>query len=191
MKNEKKFPEFLKFVICGAVINLGSFFMITAINSMEFKQACRIIDSFENKKYMTFELYGNSINSVSGRFTILDQKGMPVADIERSWNGSALNLEYKIVEGQGKKFVFPLKIKDNNAENKNTGVDLFGYYFQKDGCVLLNDKTNNVLNKNLLKIYRRKGRNMTLNLTNAETGKLYEVYLNPQGQLDFFAPEDL
>ncbi|MCR5286081.1 MAG: hypothetical protein K6D95_10850 [Treponema sp.] len=107
--------------------------------------AAKNITELKNQDILTFIIYGSSSsleeNTISGRFSILDSGQNEITQIERSWNGNYLTVDFTQIEINNKVISFPSTIYSRNRifekKNKNSGIKLEKYYNENKECILL------------------------------------------------------
>lgn len=122
-------------------------------------RAAKSVNEIQNQEFLRFTIYGSSSseegNTVSARFAIIDSKGNEITEIERSWNGNYLAVEFNQLELADKYFIFPSKIFAKNriiegSKGRKKGTRLEKYYGENNECILLG---KNSLKKNRLELY--------------------------------------
>ncbi len=98
------------------------------------------------QEFLRINIYGSSSmennNTVSGKFAIIDSKGNEIAEIERSWRGSYLAVEFSQLKINSKFYVFPYRIYGKNRiieerAERRKGTYLERYYNDYGQCMLL------------------------------------------------------
>ncbi|AEE16640.1 hypothetical protein [Treponema brennaborense] len=106
-----------------------------------FSAAKQIPDSFSYVP-MRFVILGSGEDTVSARFWLYDTSDRVIAAVERSWNTSALYLEFAGAVFRGKSVLFPYKITAETAGFRSFprgGTELVPYYMKNGRCALFSD----------------------------------------------------
>lgn len=157
----------------------------------------------QNQEFLHFTIYGSSTseegNTVSARFSIIDTKGNSITEIERSWSGNYLAVEFNQAKLDGKYFIFPSRIfaKDRIIEGdkkRKQGTQLEKYYEDNRECILLGKNSTKKNREDLYIISRFTNKNYyvptfgfvntyILDLSNCEADCFYTISCNNSGKL--------
>ena len=119
------------------------------------------LPEYASEEYLRIKIYGSSYNddgnTISGNFTILNENGLEIAVVERSWSGSYLAVEFARIGMDGKYFVFPSRIYGKNRiieerRERSHGTLLEKYYDDYGQCMLLGYGSSYQTRKKLYRI---------------------------------------
>lgn len=119
--------------------------------------AVKKTDEIKNQDFLIFKIYGSSNTkgetTISAHFSILDSNENTITEIERSWNGNYLAVNFNKLEFMGKKFIFPSEIfaKEKIFENhkRKKGIKLEKYYNENGQCILFSKNHSKKSKKSL------------------------------------------
>ena len=110
---------------------------------------CRFSASYavsnDMDEYMRIKIYGTSYssegNTISANFSLIDSGGNEIAQLERSWSGSYLTVEFCMLNVNHKTFIFPKKIYGRDSffyysDESKKGSVLEKYYNDNQQCLL-------------------------------------------------------
>lgn len=94
-------------------------------------------------------LYGASsetgTNTVSAAITIIDSDGNDFANVERSWNGAVLCIDFVSADFSGKTVLFPESVYGKDVLGEKPGrksrTNLAPYYLENGQCLLLGSES--------------------------------------------------
>ena len=148
---------------------------------------------------MRVMIYGNSPETVSARFSLLDTSGREFAVLDRSWSGQALSVEFSSAAFGGKEVLFPLRIYSrrflqDGRTIRYPGTRLTRYYMSDGEFPLagssLPGKARSALRAFAVfaafqseKFQSRYSRIYTLDLSGCAGGETYEISSNSSGGL--------
>lgn len=107
------------------------------------------VNEVQNQEFVRFQIFGKSENgdekTISARFSITDDRGYEFTQIERSWNGNYLAIEFCQAKLGDKYFIFPKKIfaKERIIESvklNRQGTELERYYNENNECYLIGNQ---------------------------------------------------
>lgn len=194
MSNLKKRHKKLFFVI------LSIYFFYAAIIYTKFFLAVYKINEQQNQDFMILKIYGNSSlkdgNTVSARFSILDSNQNTITELERSWSGNYLAVNFARINLFDKEFIFPTKIfaKEKIFENSKNGINLEKYYNENNQCMLFS-QNHSIKNRKRLYLISRFAnkkylvptfnliKNSTINLSECKNDIFYIISCDKNGNL--------
>ena len=194
MSNLKKKHKKLLLVI------LSIYFFYAAIIYTKFFFAVYKINEQQNQDFMILKIYGNSSlkdgNTVSARFSILDSNQNTITELERSWSGNYLAVNFARINLFDKEFIFPTKIfaKEKLFENSKKGINLEKYYNENNQCMLFS-KNHSIKNRKRLYLISRFAnkkylvptfnliKNSTINLSECKNDIFYIISCDKNGNL--------
>ena len=187
-------------------------FLVLFFNSILFFK-CRneVVNLPDTSNYiMRIHFYGsteiNNTNTVSANISLLDTSNTEIAVIERSWNGTFIDIDFTTVSFANKTYFFPQKIYGTNSVNSKynpftpkKGSNLFPYYVENKNCLLFSSGFSYEQKKSLynLAVFSTSpiaffmpsvSKKITVNLSNCQGGKTYGLYKDNSGKL--FLRED-
>lgn len=136
MINLKK--HFTKIILI--LLNMYFFYGLTIY--VRFFFAVYNTNEKQNQDFLILKIYGNSSskdgNTVSARFSILDSNQNTITELERSWSGNYLAVNFARINLFDKKFIFPTEIfaKEKIFEKSKNGIKLEKYYDENKQCIL-------------------------------------------------------
>lgn len=194
MSNLKKRHKKLFFVI------LSIYFFYATIIYTKFFLAVYKINEQQNQDFMILKIYGNSSlkdgNTVSARFSILDSNQNTITELERSWSGNYLAVNFARINLFDKEFIFPTKIfaKEKIFENSKNGINLEKYYNENNQCMLFS-QNHSIKNRKRLYLISRFAnkkylvptfnliKNSTINLSECKNDIFYIISCDKNGNL--------
>lgn len=194
MSNFKKRHKKLFFVI------LSIYFFYATIIYTKFFLAVYKINEQQNQDFMILKIYGNSSlkdgNTVSARFSILDSNQNTITELERSWSGNYLAVNFARINLFDKEFIFPTKIfaKEKIFENSKNGINLEKYYNENNQCMLFS-QNHSIKNRKRLYLISRFAnkkylvptfnliKNSTINLSECKNDIFYIISCDKNGNL--------
>jgi hypothetical protein len=152
-----------------------------------------------------FVIFGSGIDTVSARVVLCDTKGNTIAEIERSWKGTSLSLEFVRASFGGKSVYAPYRIAASGGtgftgfQNAVTSATALKKYYFKGGETLLfasetpeTQKALNAFSRFALnagtKFGTRFGSVKTISLAECQSGAYYSVMVDTRGSV-FFVKE--
>jgi hypothetical protein len=152
-----------------------------------------------------FVIYGSSIDTVSARVVLCDTQGNTIAEIERSWKGTSLSLEFARASFGGKSVYAPYRIVASGVpgfagfQNAVTSATALKKYYLKGGGSLFfagetpeAQKALDAFSRFALsagtKFETRFCSVKTISLAECESGAYYAVMLDTRGAV-FFVKE--
>ena len=158
------------------------------------------LPEYASEEYLRIKIYGSSYNddgnTISGNFAIINENGLEIAVVERSWSGSYLAVDFKEIKMADKTFIFPEKIYGRDhilqySHKPNKGTSLGKYYNENGEFILLGYKSTKNLRKKCYKIASfALGKNIfslkykktfTIDLSSCINGKYYSIVRVPSG----------
>lgn len=154
----------------------------------------------QNQDFLILKIYGNSSskdgNTVSARFSILDSNQNTITELERSWSGNYLAVNFARINLFGKEFIFPTEIfaKEKIFENSKNGIKLEKYYDENKQCILFSQNYSLKSRKRLYLISRFVNKkylvptfnfikNSTINLSECKNDVFYIISCDKSGNL--------
>lgn len=158
MREKLKFNKHLKilfFSVCViflVVLGMNIFFVFSFLNASEKID----LRDYQPVEIQIFGVSETDISSsISAKISIKDLDGNECATIERSWNGSSLEIDFIGIQEGNRKYWFPKTIRamEHGEEiEKDKGLDLKKYYFIENRCLLAGK--NEAKQRELFKIAR-------------------------------------
>lgn len=154
MINLKK--HFTKIILI--LLNMYFFYGLTIY--VRFFFAVYNTNEKQNQDFLILKIYGNSSskdgNTVSARFSILDSNQNTITELERSWSGNYLAVNFARINLFDKKFIFPTEIfaKEKIFEKSKNGIKLEKYYDENKQCILFSQTYSLKSRKRLYTISR-------------------------------------
>ena len=158
------------------------------------------LPEYASEEYLRIKIYGSSYNddgnTISGNFAIINENGLEIAVVERSWSGSYLAVDFKELKMSDKTFSFPEKIYGREhmlqySHKPNKGTSLGKYYNENGEFILLGVNSTKMLRKKYYKIASfALGKNIfslkykktvTIDLSSCINGKYYSIVRVPSG----------
>lgn len=185
------------------ILILVSYIVYSGVVYFNLFIAAKNIQYTQDLEFLQLKIFGSSttdeVNTISAHFSILDSSGNTITEIERSWNGNYLAIEFNQSEINGKYFIFPSKIFAKNriiegqGFNKN-GISLEKYYDENNRCILLGRGYTKKDRENLYYISRFTNRQYlvpsfgmvnkyVLDLSDCDPDVLYSVSCDRKGKL--------
>lgn len=184
----------LIFLIAGVI------FAISFFNFLSVKKTISALPEYSSEEYLRIKIYGSSYNddgnTISGNFSLINENGLEIAVIERSWSGSYLAVDFKEIKMADKSFSFPEKIYGRDellqySHKPNKGTSLGKYYNENGEFILLGNNSTKMLRKKYYKIASfALGKNIfslkykktvTIDLSSCINGKYYSIVRVPSG----------
>lgn len=179
---------------------LSIYFFYATIIYTKFFLAVYKINEQQNQDFMILKIYGTSSlkdgNTVSARFSILDSNQNTITELERSWSGNYLAVNFARINLFDKEFIFPTKIfaKEKLFENSKNGINLEKYYNENNQCMLFS-KNHSIKNRKRLYLISRFAnkkylvptfnliKNSTINLSECKNDIFYIISCDKNGNL--------
>lgn len=184
----------LIFLIAGVI------FAISFFKFLSVKKTISVLPEYSSEEYLRIKIYGSSYNddgnTISGNFSLINENGLEIAVIERSWSGSYLAVDFKEIKMADKSFSFPEKIYGRDellqySHKPNKGTSLGKYYNENGEFILLGNNSTKMLRKKYYKIASfALGKNIfslkykktvTIDLSSCINGKYYSIVRVPSG----------
>lgn len=192
--------NFKKRLIKLLLVILSIYFFYAAIIYTKFFSAVYKINEQQNQDFMILKIYGNSSlkdgNTVSARFSILDSNQNTITELERSWSGNYLAVNFARINLFDKEFIFPTKIfaKEKLFENSKNGINLEKYYNENNQCMLFS-QNHSIKNRKRLYLISRFAnkkylvptfnliKNSTINLSECKNDIFYIISCDKNGNI--------
>ena len=167
-ENKNVIKEFLLTIIAIIVFAWIFFVFVTYLSVYH---ASDLVKQPSQQEYMRVRIYGSSSsadgNTISGAFAIVDSAGNEIAEIERSWSGNYLSVDFVQSTFKDKIFLFPYRIygKERIMEtmkDRRGGTILEKYYNDNYQCLLLGYGSSLVERQDLYKISKFATKNFKL-----------------------------
>ncbi len=184
----------LIFLIAGVI------FAISFFKFLSVKKTISALPEYSSEEYLRIKIYGSSYNddgnTISGNFSLINENGLEIAVIERSWSGPYLAVDFKEIKMADKSFSFPEKIYGRDellqySHKPNKGTSLGKYYNENGEFILLGNNSTKMLRKKYYKIASfALGKNIfslkykktvTIDLSSCINGKYYSIVRVPSG----------
>jgi len=186
--------------IIGIIVTI--YLLYASIIYVRLFISSKTLDENQKQDFVHFTIFGSStndeVNTVSAHFSIVDSRGNIITEIERSWNGNYLAIEFAQSELNGKYFIFPSRIYAKEriiegGQNRKFGTELEKYYEENNQCILLGTKSRKD-RENLYVISRFTNKKFkvptfnvvstyTLDLSNCKTETYYTISCDANGKL--------
>src|SRR5574344_584450 len=174
-------------LVLSLFIIAGTYFAYRFLRCFYDAKKVGVLDSYD---CIHFVVYGSSQDTVSGRFTLLDRSGREIAEIERSWSGQYLYLEFSSARFNDAEYVFPTKLYSNWGSNRS-GTSLFHYYMENGECLVLSYPYTKAQRKAMYHLgvfakakadsfFTHFSRQLSLDLSQCKSGCEYAVTVTPQ-----------
>lgn len=191
------------FIFTFLIVFFLLFIIIFSVYLFQFVYVKKIVSElpeYASEEYLRIKIYGSSYNddgnTISGNFAIINENGLEIAVVERSWSGSYLAVDFKEIKMGDKTFIFPEKIYGRDhilqySHKPNKGTSLGKYYNENGEFILLGYKSTKNLRKKYYKIASfALGKNIfslkykktfTIDLSSCINGKYYSIVRVPSG----------
>jgi hypothetical protein len=196
-KKREKIIKITALVLFSVLIALVGIFLFQFAACFAYAKDVPDIPSFAAVRFV---IYGSGIDTVSARVVLCDTKGNAIAEIERSWKGTSLSLEFARASFGGKSVYVPYRIAAAGAggfagfQNAVTSVTAVKKHFLKNGQSLFFAQENPQEKKAFYVFSRfalnagtrfgsRFGSVKTLSLAECENGAYYAVMLDTRGSV--------
>lgn len=183
---------FLSDILLAAFAVAGSTHLIRFIECFRAADQLPFVSEYP---VMHVLVYGSSADSggdtVSARISIMDTGGTEISVIERSWNGTALSVDFVSASFSGKKILFPFRVYGSRLSE---GTKLAPYYMEHGRCFLLDTDASSSDLRNMyrlgrcvlspaMRVFTRYTELYTVDLSGCTSGVYYTVYTGFDGRL--------
>jgi hypothetical protein len=131
-----------KFIKFAALFLSGLLAVLAVFSLFQFAScffAVKNIPDIPPFAAVRFVVHGSGVDTVSARLVLCDTRGGTIAEIERSWRGTALSLEFARASFGAKSIYVPYRIVASGGSSKTafqnsvTATTALKKYFFKDG----------------------------------------------------------